>query len=999
MKLNIRFQHWVLGTTIAIVLSLTLVFLLTVLGKFRHLTEENAKQRFETVAQQATSQLLNLVGGVGKFVTTQSHANPSLFVDSHQRINPDGVISAFISSLAVDDNLYGHFFALQNNEFVQAIAIRNHPQELTALKAPAGTWFGIRRITQEDNRRVERWEFLGSERQLLGRSEAMATYSPTQRPWFISANQQQKLIITDPYVFASTGDLGITISQPLLHKNGVLGSDINLATLQKFIAELPLSNNAAILMLDSQNRVIAHSVRGQLLENFSLSALTKLEQLTHPAFSRLNQVPLQEQAKLIQLPLDGNTQQSFVVIRQRAQAFPGAEFQVLMLAPVSDFIGPIEKAHGDILLISVLVLLVLVPLAILGSRRVVKALVLLASNSERIKSLDFSEDPKTSDSFLYEINALNDAQKVMHHSIKQKTKELNQAQEKLAQLVRNGLLLAKEHDREKLLSHILHGGRELANCAAATLYLKTERNTLRFAMRTNADKLPDFEVPLYHPDTGAPMTGYVSSYVALHNETVVIDDVYSETRFDLSGTKRFSEESGFRTISMLTVPLSPRDGEVIGVIQLMNAVDPLSGEIVPFPPEMVTFVEALAAQSAVALENHQLVEAQKVLMDSMIKIIAGAIDAKSAYTGGHCARVPELAVMLAEEACQVQQGALAEFAFRNEDEWREFRIGAWLHDCGKVTTPEYVVDKATKLETIYNRIHEIRTRFEVLWRDAEIARLQAILAGQPVADADAALAMRQQQLQDDFAFIAECNIGGEFMAAEKIDRVKAIAQQTWWRHFDDRLGLSHEELRRYEAHPPASLPAIEKLLDDKPWHILPRVDWRAFDEKYGFEIKVPQHLYHFGEVYNLSIARGTLTEEERFKINEHIIQTIVMLENMPFPKHLKRVPEYAGTHHETLIGTGYPRKLKAEQLSVPARIMAIADIFEALTASDRPYKKAKTLSESIKILSFFKKDQHIDGELFDLFLTSGVYRRYAERFLKPEQIDEVDITPYLTPRQ
>lgn len=287
-------------------------------------------------------------------------------------------------------------------------------------------------------------------------------------------------------------------------------------------------------------------------------------------------------------------------------------------------------------------------------------------------------------------------------------------------------------------------------------------------------------------------------------------------------------------------------------------------------------------------------------------------------------------------------------------------------------------------------------RFEVLLRDAMIERLQAIHEqGQPAAEADQRFEARRRQLVDDFAFVAECNLGGEFMAPERIERLRKIAQTTWWRHFDDRLGLSHEELKRCERVPAASLPVQETLLADKPQHIFDRPPTHALDDKYGFKLKVPEHLYNQGEVYNLSVGRGTLTEEERFKINEHIIQTIVMLENMPLPPNLKRVPEYAGTHHETLIGTGYPRQLKAEDLSVPARIMAIADIFEALTASDRPYKKAKTLSESIKILSFFKKDGHIDPVLFDLFLTSGVYKTYAARYLAPEQIDEVDIQAYL----
>ena len=571
---------------------------------------------------------------------------------------------------------------------------------------------------------------------------------------------------------------------------------------------------------------------------------------------------------------------------------------------------------------------------------------------------------------------------------------LRLAERKLARLVENGLLLSREKDREVLFRRILAGAQDISQCAAATLFLRTERDTLAFAMRTNDGALPAAEIPLFDPD-GRPNERYVVTYAALRNQAVLIDDVYSETRFDLTGTKRFSEESGFRTISMLTVPLSPREGEVIGVLQLLNALDPETGRVIAFPPGLLGFIEAVASQSAVALENQILLASQEALFDALLKLIAGAVDAKSAYTGGHCERVPELAMMLAEEVGRVTSGPLAGRGLKTPDEWREFRIGAWLHDCGKVTTPEFVVDKATKLETIHNRLHEVRTRFEVLLRDAQIERLTVLLAGAPAAEADAAFAARQAELTDDFAFLARCNVGGEFMASEAVERVRRIAGQTWLRHFDDRLGLSQDELARLATTPPAPLPALEPLLADKASHVVPRPPAAAPDPKYGFKLDAPEHLYNFGEIYNLSIGRGTITAEERFKINEHIVQTIMMLETLPLPKSLKRAPEYAGTHHETLTGSGYPRRLGADDLSVPARIMAIADIFEALTAADRPYKTAKTLSESVKILSFFKKDGHIDPDLFDLFLTSGLFRRYGERFLRPEQLDDVDIARFV----
>lgn len=612
---------------------------------------------------------------------------------------------------------------------------------------------------------------------------------------------------------------------------------------------------------------------------------------------------------------------------------------------------------------------------------------------------DFLTKPVDLKELRYRLHAMIAAEtrfRSLHESVSSGNRAVRYAQSKLEKLIQTGIDMGRERDRIALLRKILFGGREIAHCMEGTLFLKTKQQTLKFALRTRTDDLPDFEVPLYDPNTGTPMEGYVSSYACLRNETVVIDDVYQEKAFDLSGTINFSEQSGFRSVSLLTVPLAPRAGKVIGVLQFLNALDPDSGEVTTFKPDVINFVEGLAAQAAVALDNYLLAESQKDLMDSLIKLIAGAIDTKSPYTGGHCDRVPELAMMLAEEASRQNNGPLADFGFNSEDEWREFRIGAWLHDCGKVTTPEYVVDKATKLETVHNRIHEIRTRFEVLLRDADIERLEAIHErGIPRSEAEAGFWARKRQLTADFTLIAESNLGTEFTPPETIARIKQIGAQIWLRNFDDRLGLSHEELKRYQNEPLLDLPAEESLLADKPHHRRERTDMKVLDQKYDFKMAVPEFLYDHGELHNLAISRGTLCDEERFKINEHIIQTIIMLKQLPLPENLERVPEYAGSHHETLIGSGYPRKLTSEQLSIPARIMAIADIFEALTASDRPYKTAKTLSEAVKILHFFKKDQHIDKDLFDLFLASGVYLRYAERFLSPAQIDPVDISPYL----
>ncbi len=364
-------------------------------------------------------------------------------------------------------------------------------------------------------------------------------------------------------------------------------------------------------------------------------------------------------------------------------------------------------------------------------------------------------------------------------------------------------------------------------------------------------------------------------------------------------------------------------------------------------------------------------------MDSLIKVMAHAIDAKSPYTGGHCQRVPEITKMLAQHCSDSNEGTFADFQL-DEQQWYELHVAAWLHDIGKVTTPEYVVDKATKLQTIFDRIHEVRMRFEVLRRDAEIKMLKAVAKGADEKEEKKKFRKKCKDLTEQWDFIADTNIGGEFLPQDKQELVKKIAKQKWYRHFDRKKGLSWTEEQLLVKQPPPDK-GWEQLLADLPEH--------------------SEAEYDLGEVMNLCISRGTLNDDERRKINDHIVLTIEMLEELPFPKHLGRVPEYAGGHHEKMDGTGYPRGLKGEDMSVPARIMAIADIFEALTAGDRPYKKAKKLSEAVKILWFMKKDNHVDAELFELFLTSGAYREYAEQFLRPEQIDDVDISQFLEAKQ
>ncbi len=553
----------------------------------------------------------------------------------------------------------------------------------------------------------------------------------------------------------------------------------------------------------------------------------------------------------------------------------------------------------------------------------------------------------------------------------------------LERLIDIGLALSAEHDRARLTELILLEAMALTRADGGTLYLHLEEGALSFEiMRTGSlniamggttgVKIPFPPVRMYNAETREPNYKNVSAAAALSKQAINIEDAYTAEGYDFSGTKKFDQGTGYRSKSFLCIPLKNYSDDITGVLQLINAQDE-DGNVIPFSTEIQRMIEALASQAAVAIDNQLLVDAQKALMDSMIKVMAHAIDAKSPYTGGHCQRVPELTKLLAQKASAQTEGIFAEFQL-NEQEWYELHVAAWLHDIGKVTTPEYVVDKATKLQTIYDRIHEVRMRFEVLRRDAEIAMLKAIAKGKSARVERHKFKQRCADLDAQWKFVAEQNLGGEFMSNDKIERLKELSKQKYYRYFDRKLGLSWTEGKLLDKNPPPD-EGWENLLADLPEH--------------------SEAEYDLGEVTNMCIQRGTLNDDERRKINDHIVLTIEMLNEMPFPKHLKRVPEYAGGHHEKMDGKGYPKGLKRDEMSWPARMMAIADIFEALTAADRPYKKAKTLSESLKILWFMKKDGHVDPDLFELFLKSGAYMEYAEQFLRPDQIDKVDITPYL----
>ena len=526
-------------------------------------------------------------------------------------------------------------------------------------------------------------------------------------------------------------------------------------------------------------------------------------------------------------------------------------------------------------------------------------------------------------------------------------------EDRVKRLQEIGLSLSTEDDINVIFELIMAESKNITNADGRTLYMVSDDGqTMKFEiMQTDSMDIAqggttgiEITIPPMQlfDEAGNPNHSSNVAYSANTGKTANIKDVYTAKGFDFTGPKNFDKNTGYKTKSVMSVPLKNHENDIVGVMQLINATDKKSGKVVAFSDNMQHQVESLASQGAVALTNKRLVAELKSLFESFIQLIATAIDKKSPYTGGHCERVPEITMLLADAVEKTTEGKYADFTM-TEDERYELYLAGWLHDCGKVATPPHVVDKGMKLETITDRIEVMDTRFEVLKRDAEIAKLKKQIelmtkgsVNGEIKTLEEDLTTRIEKLSLDQTFIQKTNRGGEFMEEEDQKRVADIGNYKW--------NLEGEETN-------------------------------FFDEK---------------DVRNLQIPKGTLLPEEREIINDHIVITIDMLNKLPYPKNLRKIPEFAGGHHEKLDGTGYPKGLKDEEMSVQAKMMAIADIYEALTAADRPYKDGKKLSQAMRIMGFMKKDYEIDEELFAIFVKSGVYKQYAEKYLGEDQLDEID---------
>ncbi len=524
------------------------------------------------------------------------------------------------------------------------------------------------------------------------------------------------------------------------------------------------------------------------------------------------------------------------------------------------------------------------------------------------------------------------------------------SEEKYRILVKIGLALTAERNSDKLLELIVKEARNLSNADGGTLYLlDDDKQNLNFkilqndSMKLSVINAEDTEAhfpPIPLSLDNKPNFTNVASYVALKNEVVDIPDVYKATNFDFTGPKRYDAQSGYHSKSMLVVPLKDQNNQVLGVLQLINAMDSQSGEIITFDCAYTEVITSLASQAAMALINMNLLEELRTLLYSFMKSIATAIDEKSPFTGGHIKRVKILTMMIAKAVNDSPAEPFSNINF-SEEELEEIRLAAWMHDVGKIAVPEHIIDKETKLQTIFERFEYIETRFKLISQLLEnnFLRQKAELLGSGQSEHEALKNPEQkfsqqiEELNNDLMFVKTCNCGTEFMTDDKIERLEQIAAKTY-----------SLEGRTY--------PYLQK-----------------------------------DELDNLCIRKGTLCPQERMVIENHTTVTWKILSQLSFPKNIANIPEFACGHHERLDGSGYHLKLSADKISLQVRIMAIADIFEALTAKDRPYRQPMKLSKALEILDYMQKDGHIDGDILDLFITTNLYSEYAAKEMFTEQID------------
>lgn len=931
--------QWVI---VMVIMAITLLLSVTLITRAymdqRDLLLEAAESSSKQLAGRLDSASLSLLAPVTNSLQLLVHDTLLEAQTLDQRLERLPMLIQVLRSNPVTSAVYAGY---PDKDFVLVRDLRL-PALQQRVNAPAQTAWMVQSIDHRDDGQVERfWLFYTDQMALLEmRPMPEYTFDPTQRPWYKLALGKTEPTLTPPYLFFTTQEVGVTLSRQA-DSGAIAGIDASVQEISYELAELKPEGANRLAVVDSTGTVIAWpEVDEMLIANGNSMRLATLGELGVPALEKLRAVAKKD-GRMVRFDEQGT---SWFGLRRPLLSLQGASLELLLVVPASELLQGIRDRRLAYVYWALAITFVAFLAGCWMSYRLTRPLDRLSQWVMELARFDFSR------------------QGIKHSGVRE-VNQLNEVLGSMANAIRHfqsiSHTLARERQLERMLPLVAEHLKASIDAEESAIYLlDSETATLKLASGRERDA------------TKLPRSLMADSCKAKVLRAKLEDSL--------------PEGKGHWLISAL----QGREAEISGFMVLRITED---------DPKMQTslsnFVDELSGSAATAIETRQLIEAQQRLLDAIVHLLADAIDAKSPHTSGHCERVPELAQMLVDVACKSSEGEFAKFQM-SESQRYEFHLAAWMHDCGKITTPEHVLDKSVKLDALYNRIHEIRTRFEVLWRDTEINYLKGVLEQQNEQVLHERMLAERERLQAEFALVAQLNLGTESLDDADIEALERIAARTWERHFDKRMGLSDIELERMPEE--GELPITERLLADKPEHLIPWGDRRPPveagnpDNIWGFDMELPEHQDNQGEMYNLTQRYGTLTPEERFSINNHIVQTIRMLSSLPLPKHLRRMPDIAGNHHERVDGKGYPRKLLAAELSIPERIMALADVFEALTAADRPYKKAKTLSESLRILAFMARDGHLDPAIFKLFLDSEIYLDYARRYLSDEQIDKVD---------
>ncbi|MCL9783369.1 transporter substrate-binding domain-containing protein [Vibrio sp. S4M6] len=1021
-KFSIRIT---IGTLCLLVTILTAVVALSIHYYFISSTlKSNQLDEFADLASDISHDIQSLDNRMGSTVTMLSNILTTKPMDT------DRWLPILVATLEASPMIYSAYIGTQHDEFYQLINLDSSVNLRQKVNAkPSDRWVVVH-ISEKDGVRTKTTQFLNEQLAVRDSYTQSSRFYPTQRPWFQTARSTGGVFKTEPYLFQHLAVSGQTYSAQTIDNTAVVGVDILLSTLSKTLRDRVDTASSEAFLFRESGEVLADTRVNQpsiSLPQLSPLPLSEVEKQTITD-ARVLKISNQRSWAPMDYTVLGEPKGYAIDVLHMISQLTGIQWKFVNGFDWSELVKQYEEGSID---------------ALHSLQKhddgYVKGEfsqpiftlpfgVLVSDNNSKIRSLTDLEGQRVAILAGWSV-----IPKLKKQYPKMKLVEVPDIFDGLQRL-KNGDVKAFIDSREILQHAVQH-------------YFSTGMTVLQDVEPFNHSFISQFHI-VVSPKHAAliPIVNKAIQYIDQHHVGLLQDKWMKDSTSSFQNVVPYAifyelishpKQQGklvattirgtdsyvyvqpvhvgaLKEYLAITLPAKALHQKVIQQITsatlistlfiipmlcvawfagapIARAIRTLRAEtdkiknrdydnVQPVPSRVMEIADLSKAIVRTSDQLKQNEEQQEALFDSIVQLIAQAIDDKSPYTAGHCNRVPIIGLMLAEAAEDTQTGPFKDFRFEGEKAKREFSLAAWLHDCGKLTVPEYIVDKGTKLEANYNRIHEIRTRFEVLWRDAELECYRHIENGQDREQAKSWLAAQQLRLQEEFAFIAALNIGDKPVSDADKDKLQTIGQQPWTPHFDDNLGLSPvEQLRKPTSE------SVHTLLRDLPEHLIPRYHPPCYD--FGIKMKAPEYLANLGEVYNLLIPRGTLTAEDRYRINEHMISGIKMLESLPFPEELKNVPRLATTHHETLAGTGYPRQLSAKDLSIPERILAIADIFEALTASDRPYKKAFPLSKAIQIMHDMADREHIDKALFELFLQRKLHLKYAQEYLNPDQCD------------